>query len=176
MCAADIAFTNLESGACRTTSYPRRRFPVTASPSNTDTFRRKAPMNDVSAKIPALTPGFWAIVAEAERDRSRMRVLLEGMSREQMIDFHRQFFDAAMAVATPAHVSHMAPGTSEDGADDISRWVVAQGRDYYLEVLYHPEKTPAEVEPHSPAQIFYEIPRVFIQRFGEDIWDADEDE
>lgn len=132
-------------------------------------------MNDTALNEPAIPPGFWVTVEAAERDRTRMRALLERMTREEMIEFHRQFFDAAMAVATPEHVDHMAPGTSEDGADDVSRWVVAQGKDYYMTVLHDPEKTPAAVEPHSPEQIYYEIPRTFIQRFGEDIWGAEDE-
>lgn len=118
-----------------------------------------------------ISPEFWAIVEQAGRDRVKMRALLERMTREEMVAFHRQFFDAAMAVATSAHVACMAPGTSEDGADDVSRWVVGQGRAFFLDVLDHPENTPPDVDDHSNAQIFYEITPVFGDRFGENIYD-----
>jgi hypothetical protein len=111
-----------------------------------------------------ISPRFWAVVKQADRDRGKMRELLERMTHEEMIAFHRQFFDAAMAVATPAHVAWMAQGTSEDG----------QGRAFFLDVLDHPENTPVDVEDHSNAQIFYEISPVFTSRFDENIYDYDD--
>jgi hypothetical protein len=65
----------------------------------------------------------------------------------------------------------MEPGTSEDGADDISRWVVAQGRDFYQDVHDHPEKTPYASDRREDAQLFPEISEVFYDRFGDEILD-----
>lgn len=118
---------------------------------------------------------FWTVIESAEGNRTKMRVILEQMTREEIIVFHRQFLFAAMAIATQEYVKYMRPGTSEDGVDDLSRWVVGQGKSYYLSVYENLKSIPADVEPHSNAHIYYEIPRVFILRFSEDIWSADDD-
>jgi hypothetical protein len=118
---------------------------------------------------------FWAIIDKANRERAKMALILELMTREEIISFHNQFLNLATAILGQEYIQYMDPGTSEDGADDVTRWIVGQGRDYYLDIYEHPQKTPASVEPHSKQQVYYEIPRVFFRRFEEDIWSAEED-
>jgi Protein of unknown function (DUF4240) len=137
--------------------------------------RETSKMNTSPLDPRDISSEFWAIVDQAGRDRIKMRELLEQMTLEEMVAFHRQFFDAAMAVATAEHVAWMAPGTSEDGADDVSRWVVAQGREFFLGVLDHPETTPVDVENFDSTQIFYEISPIFTSRFGKSIYEHDQE-
>jgi hypothetical protein len=118
---------------------------------------------------------FWTIIEKADRSRKKMAAVLESMTREEIITFHIHFRDAAYAIATQEYTQYMEENTSEDGVDDITRWIVGQGRDYYFHVYDNPQKTPRSVEPHSSQQVYYEIARVFIERFDEDIWSAEED-
>jgi hypothetical protein len=117
---------------------------------------------------------FWDIIDLAQRNRAQMNRLLHEMSREEIISFHQEFYETAAALLTSLHWKFLGQTVSEDEADDIARWTVAQGKDYYKDALQNPEKIVREVAPHSTEQIYYEIASVFISRFDEDIWDADE--
>lgn len=81
---------------------------------------------------------FWTIIRKSAKDRKKLAALLETMERDDILEFHREFFDAGKFLSQPPYLDHMAPGTSEDGADDVSRWVVAQGKEYCLDVCRPP--------------------------------------
>ncbi|WP_437310855.1 DUF4240 domain-containing protein [Sorangium sp. So ce388] len=120
----------------------------------------------------AQTPDtFWTIIAHAQCDPRKLRTFLESMSRDELIAFYVHFRDAARALTAPEYREHMEPGTSEDGADDISRWVVVQGKEYYQDVVDHPNKIPFNVDaaPRASHRLYGEIGRVFYERFREEL-------
>src|SRR5262245_4529883 len=110
-----------------------------------------------------LPKAFWDTIDAAGRDLAALRPLLHRMSREELLSFYHAYRQAAEALTDPEYTDHM--GEDEDLIDDISRWVVAQGRDYYRDVLEHPEKTPSSL-PRGPNAHFYpEILEIFYERF-----------
>ncbi len=61
---------------------------------------------------------------------------------------------------------------SEDGIEDISYWVVSQGRDFYMKILNNPELIPYSVEDKSEEILFDIGIDVYFDKFNEnlDIW------
>jgi hypothetical protein len=91
---------------------------------------------------------------------------------DELIAFYEQYRDTAMELTSAEYVQHMEPGASEDGANDISRWIVAQGKDYYEGVLDDPAKTPFRIDRRAgAASMFAEISKVFYDRYEEEILD-----
>ena len=124
---------------------------------------------DADAFAPgSISDWFWRIVDEAGRDRGRLRALLESMPREDVIRFDRAFRDAAMALTEPPYSDHMGD-LSEDGVQDVTEWVVSQGKAFYSEVWAHPERIPAQLDgPPSRIGSFSGVAdNVFSDRFDE---------
>lgn len=60
--------------------------------------------------------------------------------------------------------------------DDISRWVVSQGKEYYTHVLEHPEAIPKYKAQSDPGNVYYKAETVYEERFGDMpdfVWDTD---
>src|SRR5437867_8645585 len=88
-------------------------------------------------------PGsFWKRIQEANGDNDRFQSLLADLSQEELRDMYWQYYDLASRLFTPEHLSYLDPDASEDDILDLSTWSVMQGRQYYEDVLNHPEKTP----------------------------------
>ncbi len=59
---------------------------------------------------------------------------------------------------------------SEDYQKDISALIVSKGKEYYDEIVNHPERVPHEIDPNGP--YFLHVPaEVFRDRFGEELMD-----
>ena len=96
-------------------------------------------MSRVPEDVPA---DFWELIALARSDREQYRSRVKEMSREQLIDFYWAYENLAAEIKSEKHVRHMDPGFSEDSIDNLAFWVVAQGEEFYTDVLNNPERTP----------------------------------
>ena len=112
---------------------------------------------------------FWRTVDAAGRDRERLRAALMAMTKEEVHRFQDIFVEMAVELRGEPHTFHVAPGVSEDGLEDISNWVVSQGRKQYEAVLADPSLMPAEVEVDDPTILFPVAFDVYWERFGEDL-------
>jgi hypothetical protein len=110
---------------------------------------------------------FWRTVDAAGRDRERLRAALMSMTKEEVHQFQDIFIEMAVELRCEPYTFHVAPGESEDGLEDISNWVVSQGREQYEAVLADPSLMPAEVEVADPTILFPAAFDVHWQRFGE---------
>src|SRR5262249_43867363 len=89
---------------------------------------------------PEKTPDeFWQTIENAGRDREKLRELLMKMDRGGIYDFHVYYDRLDSVFYDPPYAAEDA---SEDDAEDIAKWAVAQVKDYYFDLLKNPSKTP----------------------------------
>jgi hypothetical protein len=112
---------------------------------------------------------FWRTVDAAGRDRERLRAALMLMTKDEIDQFQDIFVEMAVELRGEPYTFHVAPGESEDGLEDISNWVVSQGREQYEAVLGDPGLMPAEVDVDDPTILFPVAFDVHWQRFGEEL-------
>lgn len=108
---------------------------------------------------------FWNLVGRADGSEGKLRDLLAALSRDDLIRFAREFELAAVELTCEPFTRYMI-GQSEDGIEDIARWIVSQGREAYEHVIARPELTPAEV-PSEPSSLHGVAQSVFDSRYDE---------
>lgn len=116
---------------------------------------------------------FWAIIAEAKQNRTKLREILTGLVQEDIVRFHREFMEAAAEFSSAPYFDLMID--SEDGMDDVARWIVSQGKDTYRSMLENPSLVPYSVEEGDPSILYGIADEVYEERFG-DLLDWNEDE
>lgn len=117
---------------------------------------------------------FWEAIEKAHGSRELFRAALASLSREQLIQAYAYYQDLALVFSSPKYVAHMTPGMSEDGALDVGAWIVSQGREFFRDVYFHPDKTPSSPTPGTKEErlMFGDIMRHYLKRFdGEDMPD-----
>jgi hypothetical protein len=115
---------------------------------------------------------FWKLIALAKRDEDAYRAKLEKMKQDELVRFYHTFESAAALLKWEPYVDHLDPKLSEDGVDDVARWVVEQGKEYYTRVVNDPEKLPSG--PKTPAGYGGEVVDVYYERFDDEIPTQDE--
>ena len=106
---------------------------------------------------------FWEMVALARRDQEQFIETLGNMNREALIEFIWTFEEVAAEFKYEPYTDHVSSDLSEDGIDDVSIWVVEQGRDYAYEVYDVPSRMPKRVD--HPIGFLSKAVRMFYQRF-----------
>lgn len=110
---------------------------------------------------------FWDIVHRAQKSRQQLKRMLMDMTKEEIHRFQKEFVEASVELQTDPFTDYMVE--SEDGAEDVSHWVVSQGKPFYLEVWSRPEMIAAEVEESDPEILYGVAAEVYLERFGEPI-------
>ena len=87
---------------------------------------------------------FWNILAQADRDPDKLLEILTEFDYHQLSRFEYEYRRAAGYLFEVRFLEHME-GTSEDDIEDLTRWIVGKGKDYYFEIWNHPERTPSVV-------------------------------
>jgi hypothetical protein len=109
---------------------------------------------------------FWNIIAMCQKDRARLKEMLSTLSSEELQGFDDEFMQLAADLKDDPFLQYIAPDESEDGIDDITRWVVSQGREYYQEIWSHPEKIPPHFDPGDDRILSGVADAVHYERFG----------
>jgi Protein of unknown function (DUF4240) len=109
---------------------------------------------------------FWQAIAAADGDRDQYLALLKKMNRTELCEFHVLYDRAANELTGPPH---MDADASEDDVGDLANWIVAQGKDYYFDILAHPEKTPRTRTNDRGVGFFGAISRAYYELFGEEM-------
>jgi hypothetical protein len=128
---------------------------------------------DIAEQVPT---GFWAIIDGARQDPVRFRHSLKKLDRESLAQLGWTYEELAMHLRSEEHVRHADASLSEDGIAELANWVVALGRERFVEVLAHPERIPAR---HADSGFMSQIVEEFEERFSEDFpyndrsWDPD---
>ena len=127
-------------------------------------------MSDDLAILDEIPDWFWQQIDLARADRERFRQAVREMSRDDLIGFAQTYDLAAAEFRAEYYVEHVAPGLSEDSIDDIASWIVAQGRDHYVQVLCDPRQMPTRVDSFDPALgIPSEVHREYHRRYQESL-------
>lgn len=109
---------------------------------------------------------FWDVIERAQRSQVCLEEILRNLRKDELIRFDHEFHQAACLLADTPYTNHL-PGYSEDSLDDLTQWIVSQGRAYYLQVRDHPETMPQDADWNTT---FMGIAgEVFWERFKEDI-------
>ena len=117
------------------------------------------------------SPLLWDVLKQALGDKAKLQGILDGLPKEEVLAFHRDFRRALhglwSTLESGGHLKH-DEDLSEDTLEDMFAYVVSQGRDYYDDIISHPEKLRYDIHPSEVP--FLGVPRqVFLQRFGEEI-------
>jgi hypothetical protein len=107
-------------------------------------------------------------LASENPDELRRRV--GEMSESDLVDFYWRYEERAADLKDEVFIEHQKPPRTEDAIDDVAQWVVAQGQDYYEEVMLDPRKAPAELpEGQAPPPWTGVAARTYRQRYGRPI-------
>ena len=85
--------------------------------------------------------------------------------REDVYRFQKEFVEASVELQTEPFTDYMEE--SEDSAEDVSHWVVSQGKQYCLKLWSNPELIAAQVEESDPEILYGVAADVYRERFGE---------
>jgi hypothetical protein len=110
---------------------------------------------------------FWSVIDRAHRSADALRPLLEAMSREEMIELWRDYHMLSSELLQPPWVTRRS-----DFQEELTWWVVAQGKAFYDDVDAHPDKFPKEQGPQG-RRFTGTIASVYAERFDEEIMEAD---
>ncbi|MDE7244668.1 MAG: DUF4240 domain-containing protein [Oscillospiraceae bacterium] len=105
---------------------------------------------------------FWNLIADMKKDCGQdmnasirwMKDQLTALGPQQAQDFHdilHGYRDMAKQYGLWSAASIMCDGCSDDGFIDFRAWLIAQGREVYLEALKNPDSL-ADVEPYGGCQ------------------------
>lgn len=87
---------------------------------------------------------FWKIITLAQQDFNQFCEQVEQMSREPMIRFAQELREAGktqlQALANARY--YRSPDFSDFDLDVMSKWIIAQGREYYAKLIAHPYLIP----------------------------------
>ena len=109
---------------------------------------------------------FWNIIAMSQKNRAHLKELLSTFSSEELRRFDDEFIQLAADLKDDPFLQYIDSDESEDGIDDIARWVVSQGRAYYEEVWSHPERIPSHIESGDEGILSGVADSVHYERFG----------
>lgn len=93
------------------------------------------------SSTPVITEWFWDVLAQANNSRDTLRRVLTRLGREEILRFAREFEYAAAELTIEPYTRYMEYN-SDDDVEDVAKWVVSQGKQYYERVIQNPELTP----------------------------------
>jgi hypothetical protein len=121
-----------------------------------------------------IAPRFWQLVGEGKRNRERMEAILRGLSREDLIRFHREYRNAEQYMDERLDDFENLPSYFDI---DAVGWIVSQGRAFYETIYNDPKKLLRVKEEDIDFTCHFggSAVGVYEERFGENI-PADSDE
>lgn len=119
----------------------------------------------MAERIGRISDWFWDIVNESDQDENKLREILTEMDKNDIYRFQDLFVEAAVELRYEPFTNFTE--SSEDGIEDISNWVVSQGKAYYAEILKHPERIPYSVEDRTNENIAHVADEVYFDKYGE---------
>jgi hypothetical protein len=110
---------------------------------------------------------FWEIIDKGSEDPGAMKRELEDLSESELVDFHWKYEEVVAGLKDDEFTQNLSPPYSEDILDDLAKYVVEQGLDFYESVLEDPSTFPQDVPADATPGTLAAIPlRVYRARFG----------
>ena len=81
-------------------------------------------------------------------EQTKLERLLGAQPKEGIIEFFNEYIRASSNLWS-SKLSDLLRGRSDDTQKDIYEYIVAQGKEYYAEVLAHPERAPIDVDSND---------------------------
>ena len=133
--------------------------------------------SSMSFDLDDISDWFWNIIRGAAKDRFALERIIERLSSEQIYRFALEFLEASSRLQEKPFTYFVTPGSSEDDVEEISWWVVSQGKEFYSNVWRHPENMPsAELVEDNSSQILYSVAEgILDDKLGEEGPDVRED-
>jgi len=113
-----------------------------------------------------MSHAFWSVIDLAQRSADTLRLLLGAMSRDEMIELWREYHMRSSELLQPPWVTRRT-----DFQEELTWWVVAQGKAFYDDVRANPDKFPKEQGPQG-RRFTGTIAAVYAERFDEEIMEA----
>jgi hypothetical protein len=108
---------------------------------------------------------FWNIINRAQKDRSKLKAILLEFDREDLNRFRYQYKEAAYYLTDDRFVKYML-GRSEDDIEDLTEWVVGQGKEYFMDIWNHPEHIPPYIPGSRDSHLGNVVFKVWREKFG----------
>jgi hypothetical protein len=109
--------------------------------------------------IRRLSARFWSLIELSRSDWPRFVEALQQLSDHDRWKLYWTYSAALGVLRTPDYEEHAAPDLVEDGLYDLAAWIVAQGRDYYMDVVDHPDQMPDDL-PDEPYEQGYPLDEI----------------
>jgi hypothetical protein len=114
-----------------------------------------------------ITDWTWDIIARAKGNRATLNQILANFNQGEFLRFKEEFEGASIVFRDDTFSDRYEFG-SEDDIEDISCWIVSNGKDYCYKIWQNPELTPT-VEGDEPEDLHWVADQVYRKRFGENI-------
>lgn len=117
----------------------------------------------------------WRLIDQAKASAELLKVLLNSLSKKELIAFHNEFRRAVQNLWIAADdgdwYERYGPqqDMSDDTQQDILTFVVSQGAKYYADILAHPERLRWDIDPDEVPYLGLSS-QVFWERFQEEIY------
>ncbi|MGE8526093.1 DUF4240 domain-containing protein [Chryseobacterium rhizosphaerae] len=108
---------------------------------------------------------FWSIIGKADLNRDKLKEILTGFSKEEIIKFQEEFVDASVELQDEPFIDYMEE--SEDGVEDIANWVVSNGKELYFQIMGNPEEIPRSVNDVTEQILYGVADEVCVEKYGE---------
>lgn len=110
---------------------------------------------------------FWDLIDKSEQDKKKLASALMKLDQVSLQLFMDAFEEASLELRDPPYIDHLRADISGDSLDDITHWVVSQGKEYYTRVLEHPKLMPTYIALHNPQNLWGIADNVYEEKFGD---------
>ncbi|CAN0354164.1 unnamed protein product [Phaeothamnion confervicola] len=90
----------------------------------------------------------WDVLKEAHGTPEGLRTTLMKLDKEEIAVFYTEFLHASSNLRASSLNSHLVT-ESDDVRKDTYEFIVAQGKDFYDDILNHPERCPQDVDSND---------------------------
>ena len=116
-----------------------------------------------------ITEWTWSIIYQTQGSKEVLRTILFKMTKEEIHRFFLEVRSAANSLYQDLFIQNLRY-ISEDGLEDLTWWVVTQGKEYYYSVWKNPKTFP-ESKPRKSVSFLGVADDIYEEKFGESIND-----
>lgn len=108
----------------------------------------------------------WELIDKGSKDPDALKHGLEELSESDLVDFYWKYEEVVAGLKEDEFTQNLSPPYSEDTVDDLAKYVVERGLDFYESVLEDPSTFPCDVPADArPGTLAAVALRVYRDRF-----------